>query len=101
MGRLLFLLSVVICSSMAAWSFARSQSPLDRRSLRAAIGVVFECLGTFSVFLAVNTVLAAGLILLVRGLTNYFVSLYLVTDSTLIVLSIVQGFVFQLWWREQ
>ena len=73
---------------------------MNVRSLWRAVGTVMECLGMFLLFLILNVALGLAFVLFTRGFTNQFVSAYSLSDSTLIFLSLFQGFVFQLWWRD-
>jgi hypothetical protein len=99
MNRLL-VISLFVLSSVLAYTLALKILGLNPSSLRRAVGTFFECLGVFALFLVLNVVLGVTFVLLTRGLTNYFVSMYPLGDSTLVFLSAVQGFVFQLWWRD-
>jgi hypothetical protein len=98
--RRLFVLGLIVVTSLAAYGIAVKRPGVKDKSLRAAFGEVMECLGTSSIFLAVNLVLSVALILIARGLTGRFVSLYMAADWMLLILSVLQGFVFQLWWRK-
>ncbi len=66
-------------------------------TLGAAVTKVVECIGVVLAFFLVN--LAAGLLIVLaaRHLMGGFVSLYLVGDVTLLVLSLLQGLTFQFW----
>jgi hypothetical protein len=83
-----------------AYKIAIRQVSLKDRPLRPAVETVLECIGASSVFMAVNLILGAAIILATRGWTSLFVSLYIIGDFTLVILSIFQGFLFQLWWRK-
>jgi hypothetical protein len=58
---------------------------------------VLESLGLGVLFLLANLAVGAALILGVRSLTGHFVSIYLISDMTLPILSLVQALVFQRW----
>ena len=94
-------LVLVLITSILAFVLTKNRAPHDTISLRRAIQTLLECLGTASVFLALNIAIGLVLILAVRSVTPLFVSLYLLNDLLLIVLSVVEGFVFQLWWRAE
>jgi hypothetical protein len=51
------------------------------------------------VFLLLNAVLGAGAIVGARALTGYFVSVYLMSDATLVLISGLQGLIFCCWWQ--
>src|SRR5262245_10760948 len=95
----LILLLAVLASTAAAYYLFRRRGKSQAKSFRQAASEVMECLGIFIVFLGVNVCLGLGAILLVRSVTQIFVSLYVMDDVTLIVLSALQGFIFRLWWR--
>lgn len=99
MNRLL-LIGLVVLTSLSAYTVGVRQSGMRERSLSLAFVTVLECLGTFSVFLAINLGLGALIIVLIRSITPQFVSLYIIGDIWLVVLSVLQGFMFQLWWRK-
>lgn len=70
---------------------------LRRTSLRAALGTSLECIGLAFMFLVLNTVLGVALVLAVRAVGPTFVSLYIVSDPLLAVLSLFQAIAFQAW----
>jgi hypothetical protein len=67
--------------------------------LGPAFGRMIEYVGLTFLVLVLDVLAAAGTILAMRVLTGHFVSMYLATDSTLIVLAAAQAAVVQ-WWRE-
>jgi hypothetical protein len=72
------------------------------RGLRAsdlpkAIGDVLESLGLAVVFLLSNLAVGAIAILGLRAFTGYFVSIYVVSDVTLPILSLIQALIYQRW----
>lgn len=95
----IFVLTVIATTTCLTYLLARRFSGSSGRSLRSAFEMTLECIGTSVVFLGLNLALGVALILLIRGVTSWFVSFYEVTDTILVVLSLLQGFVFQLWWR--
>jgi hypothetical protein len=60
---------------------------------------MLEGVGMTLAFFAIN--LTAGVIIILAGriLLREFVSLYLASDLTLLVLSLFQGLAFQRWWQ--
>ena len=96
-----FLVVVVGLTSVGACVIGRSWLSLSWNNLRLALNVLLESVGVGLVFLAVN--LAAGIVMILVGrlLLREFVTIYLVSDSTLLVLSLLQGLVFQWWLRAQ
>ena len=59
-----------------------------------------ECLGAFVFFLALNMTIGVSVILLIRTTTSRFVSIYLLDDFMVVVLSAIQGVLFSLWWSD-
>jgi len=96
----IFVIALVVLTSLLAYAASIRNPGMKARPLRFALEAVFECVGASSVFLAVNIILGVAIILVMRSLTNQFVSLYPIGDLLVVVLSVFQGFLFQLWWRE-
>ena len=96
----IFAFLLIVSSSAGAYAIGRTTWPASGRSIREAIEILLECVGASAVFLVFNIVFGAAIILLIRTLTTRFLSLYQLGDIVVPVLSIVQGFVFQLWWRD-
>lgn len=95
----IFVLMVLATTTYLAYLLTRRLAGSSGRSLRRASEITLECIGACVVFLGLNLALGVALVLLIRGLTPWFVSLYDVSDTILVVLSVLQGFVFQIWWR--
>jgi hypothetical protein len=93
-----FLLTFVSSAATYVWAVRRGVS--DPSGLRTAARIILECVGTAMAFLAVNVVLGTGIILAIRSATPMFVPVYAINPPLLCVLSLLQGFVFQLWWRK-
>jgi hypothetical protein len=93
-----FLLSLVAATSAAALAYAaRRGRSLAPAAFRAAVGRALECIGLTAAFFAANLTLGALVSGLIRAATPLFVSLYLSTDVSLLVLSALQALVFQHW----
>jgi hypothetical protein len=93
-----FLLSLVALSSAGVLVYAtRRGRPLAPSAFRAAAGRALECVGLTAAFFAANLALGALLSFSIRTTTRHFVSLYLSTDVSLLVLSALQALVFQHW----
>ncbi len=92
-----FILLLVGFTSVGAYWVGAKGLGLSRRGLRRAVGRMLECVGMMLVFLVGN--LAAGMItiLAARVVTQQFVSLYLIEDEALVILSLLQGLAFQCW----
>lgn len=93
-----FILLLVGLTSVGAYWVGVKGLGRSGRGLRRAVGKVLECLGMMLVFLVGN--LAAGMIaiLATRVVTRKFMSLYLIDDEVLVILSLLQGLAFQCWW---
>jgi hypothetical protein len=93
-----FLLSLVALTSAGALACAaRRGRALPRAAFREAALRALECLGLTAVFFVANLLAGALVSGLVRAATPLFVSLYLSTDVSLLVLSALQALVFHHW----
>jgi hypothetical protein len=92
-----FVLFPILVTSAAAYLLGRRRG-LARNALRPALDRLLECVGLTALFLVVNTLAGAGLTLLIRVLTGRFLSLYLVTDTVLLFVSILQAVALRFWW---
>lgn len=70
---------------------------LRRASLQAVLGKLLECIGVALMFMVANTALGFALILAVRTVGRTFVSLYVVSDASVAILSLLQAIAFQAW----
>ena len=57
-----------------------------------------DCIGLGLLFLAVNLAIGALMVLGLRIATDSFVSLYVLNDGTILVLSLLQGLIVHSWW---
>jgi hypothetical protein len=89
-----FLLAVVVVTSVAAYAVARLAGAASPGQWRAAVATMLEYLGLSVAFLVLNVVAAAGTVLVVRAATGRFVSVYMVDDAFLVIVSVLQGLVF-------
>ena len=74
-------------------------APPAPASLLQAGARALDCAGLTVVFLVANVTLGVAVILGLRAVTGQFVSVYLINDASLAVLSIAQAVFFR-WWRE-
>jgi hypothetical protein len=90
---------LVALTSLGLYWFSAKILGFSPEGLRPAFGKVLESIGLTLLFFALN--LAVGMLAILAGrlLTGGFVSLYLASDITLVVLALLQGLTFQ-WWRE-
>ncbi|MGH7479488.1 MAG: hypothetical protein ACREJ8_07885 [Candidatus Methylomirabilales bacterium] len=96
MGQLLIPVLVGV-TSVAAYLVGAKGLRLSHGCIRKAVRRMLECLGVTLIFLGMNLGAAVIVILAARALTQEFLSLYLATDDTLLMLSLVQGLIFQGW----
>jgi hypothetical protein len=92
-------LAPVVITTAGAYLLGRRRA-LPARSLRAALSRTLECVGLAVVFLLLNTLAGAAVTLLLRAVSGRFVSLYLLTDSLLVLLSALQAVALRWWWGE-
>ena len=84
-------------TSVAAYLVGAKGLRLSRGCIHKAVRRMLECVGVTLIFLGVNLGAAVIVILAARALTQEVLSLYLATDDTLLMLSLVQGLIFQGW----
>ena len=94
-----YLLLLFSLSSLALYVAGTRALDLRRGTLSVALGRLLECAGLVIVLVFLNTAAGFLLVLALRSLTGSFVSLYLNTDITLVILSVVQAVVLQWWMR--
>jgi len=70
---------------------------VSRASLLPAGLRALEFVGISTAFFVVNVGLGLAIVLAVRGLTRGFLSAYVLGDSSLVLLSALQGLVFECW----
>ena len=92
-----FLLILLGLTSVGAYLLGKRRG-LSRSEFHQAVGRMLESIGTGLVFFLVNLGLGVSLILAIRTLTPWFVSLYLADNVVLLIFSLLQGLTFQ-WWR--
>ncbi len=92
-----FILLLVGLTSVGAYWVGVKGLGLSGHGLRLAVGKVLEYLGMMLVFLASNLAVGMITILAARVVTREFVSLYLIDDEVLVILSFLQGLAFQCW----
>jgi len=91
------LVLIVGLTSLGAYLAATRFAGLRRGDLRGAVMETLECLGLVVIFFLANFAVGTALILALRGLTGRFISVYIVNDATLAVLSLLQALVFHRW----
>ena len=91
------LVLIVGLTSLGAYFAARRFAGLRRADLHGAVMETLECLGLVVIFILANIAVGTALILGLRALTGRFISVYIVNDATLAILSLLQAFVFHRW----
>ena len=91
---------MVLLTSVVAYFLATRAFKLEPRSLRSAITEALELFGLTIVFLVANLAVGTCLILSARALSDRFLSVYWVNDSTLGLMSFLQAIVFHCWRRQ-
>jgi hypothetical protein len=92
-----FVLVLVALTSLGAILLEARRQPRPFVSLRAAAARALEAAGLTIVFFVANVGAGAVLTVAARALKVTFISIYLSTDVTLIVLSLLQALVYQRW----
>ena len=100
MSDALYLIGLVALTSGLVWVIGRRGLGLGSAAVRPALGRLLEWVGLSVVFYAVNLFVGFLAVLALRKLTGSFVSMYINTDTTLVLLSAFQALVFQ-WWRAE
>ena len=95
----LAVLLLVSLTSLGAYAVGTRWLRLPPANLRQAGARALDCAGLTVVFLVANVTLGVALILGLRAVTGQFVSVYLINDASLAVLSLAQAVFFR-WWRE-
>ena len=95
-----YLLLLFGLTSVALYLVGTRGLALRRGALRPALVRLLECVGLAIVLAVLNVGVGFLLVLALRPLTGSFVTLYLNTDATLLVLSVVQAVVLQWWMRD-
>jgi hypothetical protein len=94
----IYLLGLVTLTSVLAWLVARRRARLEAAALRPALVRVLEWVGLTVGFYVLDLLVGFVAVLVLRRLTGSFVSMYVNTDTTLVVLAALQAATFQ-WWR--
>jgi hypothetical protein len=91
------ILVLVGLTSMGAYLAAVRTFGWSRLDLVTAFLRMLDVVGASTMFFATNLALGIAAILAMRGLTGRFVSLYVLDDISLLLLSVVQGLLFEYW----
>lgn len=90
--------ALVAITSLGALVFGTRRLGLRPGSLRRAGGRALETVGLLIVFTTLNLAFGVAGILAWRGMTGEFVSLYVLNDAVLGLMSLLQALIFHWWW---
>jgi hypothetical protein len=93
----LFIVVLLGLTSVGGYVVGVQGLALSSPGLRVAVNRALECGGAMFVFFVANLSVGMLAILAVRFLTGRFMSLYLASDTTLLILSFLQALIFQSW----
>jgi hypothetical protein len=92
-----FVLVVAGLTSAAAYLYGIVRLGYSKSGLWLALCKACEGVGLTLVFSVVNLAVAMSAILVMRSLSGQFVSLYIASDTTFLILSGLQALTFQAW----
>ena len=95
--RFLLILGFVALTSVGAYLYGKGVLRLSNRELFTACKTMLGCVWLSFVFFVLNLLVAFAGILASRVAFGRFVSIYNLSDITLLILSLLQGIMFQLW----
>jgi hypothetical protein len=91
------LVLIVGLTSLGAYLAATRFAGLRVADLQGAVMETLECLGLVVIFFLANIAVGTALILGLRAFTGRFISVYIVNDATLAILSLLQALLFHRW----
>jgi hypothetical protein len=92
-----FFLIMIGLTSIGAYSLGVKRLRLSRYGLWLALGKTCETIGLALIFFLLNLIVGISVVFAGRFFMGTFVSLYYMSDVTLLVLSLFQAFTFQAW----
>ena len=92
-----FVLVVAGLTSAAAYLLGIARLGYSKSWLWLALCKACESVGLTLVFSVVNLAVAMSAILAMRSLSGQFVSLYIASDTTFLLVSLLQALTFQAW----
>jgi hypothetical protein len=92
-----FILIVAGLTSVATYLLGVKGLRLSKRGLWPALGKALECIGLTLALFLLNVAVGMVAILATQLLIGRFISLYHASDTTLLVLSLLQALTFQAW----
>ena len=91
--------TALVLTTIVALLIGARKLRLPSAALRRAVGRALDCVGLGLVFFGANLAIGGAIVQLLRLMTGEFVSLYILNDGTILILSLLQGLIAQ-WWRE-
>ena len=92
-----FILVITGLTSVGMFIFGVRGLRLARPALWPVLGKVCECIGLTLLIFLLDLAVGMFAILAWRSLTGRFVSIYLASDTTVLILSLLQALTFQAW----
>jgi hypothetical protein len=89
---------VVIFTTTAIFFLAVNRFDMKPQLLSRAVRDAIQIIGAAVLFFVLNFAVGVSVVFLIRGVWRFF-PLYTIADEALLIVSGLQGFVFQLWWR--
>ncbi len=93
------ILVLVSLTSVGAYIAGAKKLGLSERRLREAAGKLIESVGIMCIFFGLNVLVWAFFVVAMRLATRYSPSFYVLSDPSLLLLSVLQGLFF-VWWME-
>ena len=93
----LLILLLVALTTAGGYAVCVRALGLRRACLPAALGKSLECIGVALMFMMANTALGVAIVLALRAVGGTFVSLYVVSDPSVAILSLLQAIAFHAW----
>ncbi len=90
---------LILMTSAFGYLYARRGWGVGGASLRQALRTALELIGCWMLVYGANLLFGLMLILLIRRLTGFFISLYVLNGIMLVLLTVLQALVFYHLWR--
>ncbi|HSF30466.1 MAG TPA: hypothetical protein VLK82_08355 [Candidatus Tectomicrobia bacterium] len=93
----IFILIVAGLTSVGGYTIGVKGLRLLRSELWGALGKTCDCVGLTLIFFLLNIAVAMFAILAVRALSGRFISIYMASDITVLIMSSLQAITFHAW----
>jgi hypothetical protein len=91
---------LILLSSLAGYLYAKRRWHLQRQDVMQAIQAALELIGCWILVYGANVLFGLVLILLIRRLTGFFISAYVLNSMMLVFFTLLQALVtYHLWQR--